>query len=91
MVSTGMTMGEAIQQVAGKRPDQEVFVCGPTRLTNAQLLDRISALERGLSGLGIGKGDRVVALLPPGPGFVILFFAAARLGAVIVPLNPELR
>ena len=90
MLSIDMTMDEAIRRVAEARPDREVFVCGPARLTNRQLLQRIDGLARGLSGLGIRKGDRVAALLPPGPEFVFLFFAAAKLGAVIVPLNPEL-
>ncbi len=72
-------------------PEQEVFVCGQTRLTNGQLLARIDSLARGLAGLGVQKGDKVVALLPPGPEFVSLFFAVAKLGAVIVPLNPEIR
>jgi len=42
-------------------------------------------------GLGVEKGDRVVTLLSPGPDFASLFFAVAVLGAVIVPLNPQLR
>jgi len=39
----------------------------------------------------VRKGDKVAALLLPGPEFVYLFFAVAELGAVIVPLNPQLR
>jgi fatty-acyl-CoA synthase len=91
MLSIDMTMDEAIRRVAEARPDQEVFVCGPARLTNRELLRGIEGLARGLGGLGIRKGDKVAALLPPGPEFVFLFFAAAKLGAAIVPLNPELR
>jgi fatty-acyl-CoA synthase len=91
MLSTRMTMGEAFRTVAEARPDQEVLVCGEARLTNGQLLARIDSLAQGLAGLGIRKGDRVVALLPPSPEFVFLFFAVAHLGAVIVPLNPELK
>ncbi len=84
-------MGDAIRVVAEARPDQEVLVCGFQRLTNRQLLQRIDALARGLAGLGVCKGDKVVALLPPRAEIAALFFAVARLGAVIVPLNPELR
>jgi fatty-acyl-CoA synthase len=91
MLNTGMTMGEALRAVVEKRPAQEVFVCGTTRLTNRELLRSVEALARALADLGLRKGDRVAALLPPGPEYVFSFFAAALLGAVIVPLNPEIR
>jgi fatty-acyl-CoA synthase len=91
MVSIRMTMSDALRTVASARPNQEVFVCGSTRLANRELMRSVDSLSRGLAALGVRKGDRVVALLPPGPEFVFVFFAAAELGAVIVPLNPELR
>jgi fatty-acyl-CoA synthase len=40
--------------------------------------------------LGIEAGDRVAIVLPPCPEFVVSLFAAAKLGAVVVPLNPHL-
>ena len=86
-----MTMGEALQDATGRRPDQEVFVCGETRMTNGQLRAEVDSATRSLFARGIRKGDRVATLLPPGWEFVRLFFAAARLGAVIVPLSPDLR
>ena len=86
-----MTMTDAITQAAASRPDREAVVCGDARVSYRQMLERSGALARGLHRLGVGKGDKVVALLPPGPEFVALFFALARLGAVIVPLNPQLR
>jgi fatty-acyl-CoA synthase len=85
-----MTMGDALRTVVEARPNQEVFVCGQIRLTNRELLASVDSLARGLAGLGVRKADRVAALLPPGPEYVFFFFAAAALGAVIVPLNPEL-
>ncbi len=91
MLSTRMTMGDAINAVTQARPRQEVLVCGSSRLTNRQLLERIDALAGGLAGLGVGKGDSVAAMLPPGPEFACLFFAIAHIGAVIIPLNPGLR
>jgi len=66
-------------------------VCGEARVAYGQLLERQSALARGLHDLGVRKGDSIVALLPPGPEFVYLFLALAELGAVMVPLNPHLR
>jgi len=43
----------------------------------------------GLSQLGVETGDRVAIDLPNWPEFIISTLAAAELGAVIVPLNPE--
>ena len=91
MLGAEMTMGDALRQVAGARRGQEALICGEARVTYGQLLERVDALAAGLRALGVGKGDRVVALLPPGVEFVTLFFAVADLGAVIVPLNPQAR
>lgn len=91
MLDAEMTMAEAFRQAAESRPDQEALVCGDVRLTYGQLLKRVEALARGLRDLGLHKGDRVVVLLPPSPEFVYLFFAVARTGAVIVPLDPQVR
>ncbi|MFQ6101148.1 MAG: class I adenylate-forming enzyme family protein [Anaerolineae bacterium] len=91
MLSTDMTMAEAIRHVADSRRDQEALVCGEVRVTYGQLLERINALARGLHGLGIRKGDNVAAFVPPGVELATLFFAVAQLGAVISPLNIQLR
>jgi fatty-acyl-CoA synthase len=91
MVTTEMTLGQAFRHVAESRTDQEALVCGEARFTFGQLWERISALARGLHGLGIRKGDKVVTQLPPGPEFVTVFFAVAELGGVLVPLNPNMR
>ena len=91
MLNTGMTIAEALRQVAEPRLGQEALVCGEERVTYGQLLERVGALARGLQGLGVRKADKVAALLPPGAEFVYLLFAVAELGGVIVPLNPQLR
>ena len=91
MLKSDMTMAEALRQVAGSRPDQEALVCGEVRLTYGQLLECVNRLAHGLHQLGVHKGDKIALLLPPGVEFVTAFFAAATLGAVVVPLNPQLR
>jgi len=91
MLKTEMTMPQAIRQVAEAFPEREALVCGASRFTYGQLLDNVQRLARGLGALGLRSGDRVAALLPPGPEFVFTFFGVAELGAVIVPLNPQLR
>ena len=48
------------------------------------------------SQLGIGRGDRIAVLATNHPDYLVLLYACARLGAMLVPLNwrlagPELR
>jgi len=90
-------MMEAFSTVAASRRGQEALICRTagngslTRLTYSQLLEGIEALAQGLWRLGIRKGDAVAALLSPGPDFVHVFFAVAQVGAVFVPLSPQVR
>jgi len=91
MITTSMTMAEAFRQVASGHPRREALVCGEVWATYGQAVARVTALACGLERLGVGKGDKVAAALSPGPEFVYLFFALADLGAVIVPINPQLR
>ena len=101
--NTQMTMAEAFRAIAASRPEREALICRPleasgspkaggiVRLTYGQLLEGIEALARGLWSLGMRKGDKVAVLMSPGPDFVYAFFAIAQLGAVFVPLSPQVR
>ena len=92
MLSTTMTMTEALADVARRGEEQEALVCEGARMSYGQLSEWVSRLAHGLyHDLGIRQGDKVATLLLPGPPFACLFFALARLGAVVVPLNPKLR
>ncbi|HVH17731.1 MAG TPA: class I adenylate-forming enzyme family protein [Myxococcota bacterium] len=68
----------------GPRP---LCVLGEQRITYAEA-DALSArLARGLLAQGVAKGARVAVLFPNGPDFIVAWLAAARIGAVVVPLN----
>ena len=57
-------------------------------LTYGELWREIEQFTQVLHKLGLAKGDRVALFLPNCPHFVVTYFAALRLGAVIVPTNP---
>ncbi|MDT0566290.1 AMP-binding protein [Streptomyces sp. DSM 3412] len=59
-------------------------------LTNTQLLSRVRTAARQLQDLGIGAGDVVALKLTNRVEFVVLLFAAWRLGATITPVNPSM-
>jgi fatty-acyl-CoA synthase len=52
-----------------------------------QLRDRATAVAGALRDLGVGRGDRVVALMHNGVEQIDLFFACGLLGVILVPLN----
>lgn len=58
------------------------------KLTYRKLNEYVDRLATALYQLGVRKGDRVGLMLPNSPHFVITFFAAMRLGAIIVNINP---
>lgn len=85
----GMTVAEALKARVAEDPDRVFLVFGDRRLTYGQVDHQATALAAGLRQLGIESGDRIALDLPNWPEFVISMFAAAKLGAVIVPLNPH--
>ena len=54
-----------------------------------ELETRVAAFAAGLSGMGVGRGDRVVAYLPNVPEAVVAFLACATLGAVWSSASPD--
>jgi len=58
--------------------------------TYRRLASAVDLFAGSLAELGVRRGDRVALVLPNCPQFVIAFFAALRLGAVVVPLDPQL-
>lgn len=70
-------------------PEREAYVDGNggDRLTFAELNARANRAANAFSEAGIQKGERVALLLMNSPEFVEAFFALAKIGAVIVPLN----
>lgn len=71
------------------RPSKEAIVCAETgrRLTYSALYQETLAAAKTLRELGVEASDRVAILAQNDPRFFILFFAAARIGALLVPLN----
>jgi long-chain acyl-CoA synthetase len=69
----------------GRRPALEFF---GAVTTYRELGDQIRRAAEGLRRLGVHKGDRVALVLPNCPQHVVAFYAALRLGAIVVEHNP---
>lgn len=57
-----------------------------TRLTYSELADQVARAASGLEELGVRSGDAVALYLPMIPEAVVAFYAAASIGAIVVPL-----
>ena len=86
-MSRQLLLGEVIARNARKIPDQEILVFGERRITCRELDERVNRLANAMLSLGIKTGDKVGVLLMNCPEVVETFFAAAKIGAVNVPIN----
>jgi fatty-acyl-CoA synthase len=83
-----MDLSDLIDRNAAFAPDKPAIHFAGTTLTYAALAVRIAATARALkSQLGVGRGDRVAILSLNHPDYLVLLYACARLGAMLVPLN----
>jgi fatty-acyl-CoA synthase len=87
---SGATVGSALASRATADPNATYLRFGDGRWTYGQVDSDAEALAAALANLGLAPGDRLALVLPPCPEFVVALFAAAKLGATIVPLNPRL-
>jgi len=89
----GETIGDNLRRVAGQFGGSEIVVDVPTgrRWTYRQFDADSDALARGLLAAGIGTRDRVGIWAPNCAEWVLLQFATAKIGAILVNINPAYR
>ena len=85
------TVSYLVRLRAQTHPDREVLRFDDSTTTYRALDSRTSAIARGLTGMGVGRGHRVAVLLDNSVHAVEAWVALARLHAVEVPINPALR
>ena len=74
-------------EIAQKYPEHTAIVDDRRRIAYRELADLVKGFSSGLSSLGVGAGDCVAVILPNCTEFVVSFYAAAKLNAVLLPLN----
>ena len=85
-----MGLNELLPKAVRLYPEKEAVVCGNQRMTYGELAARVWRLAHGLLNLGIGQNDRVAVLNDNTHEYLEIYFAAAHLGIVLVPLNYRL-
>ncbi|MEW6532605.1 MAG: AMP-binding protein [Thermodesulfobacteriota bacterium] len=83
-----MNLSEMVDRAASDRPDHPAIVFEDLTISYGDLLRSINQLSNALVKSGVGKGDRVAVIMGNRPEFVMAYFAAVRIGAIAVTLNP---
>src|SRR5256885_9531578 len=89
----GETVGANLARTVAAFPDREALVDVPTgrRWTYAEFAADVETLARALLAIGVRAGERVAIWAPNLPEWVLTQYATARVGAILVNINPAYR
>jgi long-chain acyl-CoA synthetase len=83
-----MLLHDFLLNAVARDPHRTALVAGAARMTYCELDQRIRRLAAGLQTRGVRRGDRVAIYLENGIEAVVAFYAALRVGAAFVLINP---
>jgi fatty-acyl-CoA synthase len=89
----GMTIGAMFDAIAERYPTNEALVARHQglRYTYAELRSEVDRCARGMLALGVQQGERVGIWSPNRAEWTIVQFATAKIGAILVNINPSYR
>ena len=89
----GKTIGDQLDEIVLQNPQREALVVRwrKVRWSYRRFLQEVDQVARGLLRLGIGKGDRVGIWSTNNERWTVTQFATAKVGAILVNINPAYR
>jgi len=86
----GMTIGDMLDRTAEKYPDNEALVClhQDIRWTYEEFVKKVNEAARAFMAIGVKRGDRVGIWSPNRYEWTVTQFATAKIGAILVNINP---
>ncbi|MBV9206379.1 MAG: acyl-CoA synthetase [Actinobacteria bacterium] len=81
------SVGDLLHRTAARYPDKLAVIAGDLRVTYADFDAAVNRTAHALAGRGLVKGDRLAVLSHNCWQYVLLVFATARIGVVLVPIN----
>ena len=87
------TIPQNLARTVAEHADRDALVSVEQglRFTYSQFADEVDQVARGLMGIGVAKGDRVGIWSPNYAEWVLVQYATARIGAILVTINPAYR
>ena len=82
-----MNVGHLLSNAANRYPDRTAIVFEGRRFSYREFNERVNSLANAFLELGMRKGDKVAAMLYNSNQIVEVYFAAAKMGGVFVPVN----
>src|SRR5258706_344520 len=86
-----LTVEALLRALARELPDREALITNNVRWTFAELDRRADIVARSIAALGVRKGDRAAVWATNRPEWVLLQFALARAGVILVTVNTSLK
>jgi long-chain acyl-CoA synthetase len=80
---------EILTRTAGRYPEHSAIIFRDVDVTYRELEALVNACANALLDIGIRRGQKVCLFMTNRPEYVISWFAIARIGAVVSPMNPS--
>ncbi|MGA9097617.1 MAG: AMP-binding protein [Methanotrichaceae archaeon] len=89
----GKTIGETFDEISEKYPDNDAIVSihQNIRYTYRELEDAVNSVAKGFIGIGLKKGDRLAIWATNIAEWIITQIASAKVGIILVNINPAYR
>ncbi|PCF97339.1 AMP-binding protein [Vreelandella nigrificans] len=89
----GMTIGDKLDQIVAQYPDNDALISLHQNIhwNYRQLQEEVNRCARALLAIGVKKGDRVGIWAPNCSEWTLTQFATAKIGAILVNINPSYR
>ncbi|MAO11930.1 MULTISPECIES: AMP-binding protein [unclassified Marinobacter] len=86
----GMTIGDMLDRTAERFPNNDALVClhQDIRWTYKEFVDKVNEAARAFMAIGVKRGDRVGIWSPNRYEWTVTQFATAKVGAILVNINP---
>lgn len=88
VITPPVSIKQLFNHCAEENPERDHLIINDTKLSYGMVNLTARKLANSLRDFGIQKGDRVAIMAPNVPQYVISFEACAKLGAIVVPINP---